>query len=39
MAELIGLSDRLLVLKQGRIVHRFERAAGILEHDIVRYMT
>jgi ABC-type sugar transport system ATPase subunit len=38
MPELIGMSDRLLVLKQGRVAHAFERTEGVSEHDIVKHM-
>jgi ABC-type sugar transport system ATPase subunit len=38
MPELIGMAERLLVLKQGRIAHMFDLAAGLTEHDIVKHM-
>jgi ribose transport system ATP-binding protein len=38
MPELIGMSDRLLVLKQGRVAHAFDRTDGVSEHDIVKHM-
>ncbi|MDQ0393267.1 sugar ABC transporter ATP-binding protein [Labrys monachus] len=39
MPELIGLADRLLVLRQGRIAHSFNATADLAEHEIVRHMT
>jgi ABC-type sugar transport system ATPase subunit len=39
MPELLGMADRLLVFRGGRIVHEFEDAAATSEHEIVRYMT
>jgi ribose transport system ATP-binding protein len=38
MPELIGMSDRLLVLRQGQITHRIETAADATEHDIIGHM-
>ena len=38
MAELIGMSDRLLVMKDGRITKEFERNGKITEQDIIQYM-
>ncbi len=38
LPELLGLADRLLVMRHGEIVHRCE-AVGASEHDIVRHMT
>ena len=39
MPELIGMSDRLLVLRQGVMVRDFNSLEGVQEHDIVQYMT
>jgi ribose transport system ATP-binding protein len=39
MPELIGMSDRLLVFRSGRIVHEFTSAAAAAEHEIVSHMT
>jgi ABC-type sugar transport system ATPase subunit len=39
MPELIGMADRLLVFRSGRIVHQFTNAAATAEHEIVRHMT
>ena len=38
LAELIGMSDRLLVLKDGRIEKVFERSSELKETDIIHYM-
>lgn len=38
MAELIGMSDRLLVMKDGRIAKEFERSSTLGEADIIQYM-
>jgi ABC-type sugar transport system ATPase subunit len=39
MPELIGMSDRLVVLRQGLIAREFPSAEGVQEHDVVQYMT
>ncbi|MCB8877741.1 sugar ABC transporter ATP-binding protein [Acidisoma silvae] len=39
MPELIGMSDRLIVLRQGVVAHEFASVSGIEEHDVVQYMT
>ncbi|MBW4025360.1 MAG: sugar ABC transporter ATP-binding protein [Proteobacteria bacterium] len=39
MLELIGMSDRLMVLRQGVMVHEFNSLDHVEEHDIVQYMT
>ncbi|MDR2043422.1 MAG: sugar ABC transporter ATP-binding protein [Clostridium sp.] len=38
MAELIGMSDRLLVMKNGRIAAWFPRSADLSESKIIEYM-
>ena len=38
MAELIGMVDRLLVMKDGKITKEFERSADLSESDIINYM-
>lgn len=38
MAELIGMSDRLLVMKDGRAVREFPRSSELGESDIIKYM-
>ena len=39
MPELIGMSDRLVVLRQGVMVREFDSLDRVEEHDIVQYMT
>jgi ribose transport system ATP-binding protein len=39
MPELIGMSDRLVVLRQGVMVREFDTLDDVEEHDIVQYMT
>jgi ribose transport system ATP-binding protein len=39
MPELIGMSDRLIVLRQGVAAWEFASMDGVQEHDIVQYMT
>jgi ABC-type sugar transport system ATPase subunit len=39
MPELIGMSDRLVVLRQGVMVREFDSLDYVQEHDIVQYMT
>ena len=39
MPELIGMSDRLVVLRQGVVAREFNTMGGVEEHDIVEYMT
>jgi ribose transport system ATP-binding protein len=39
MPELIGMSDRLVVLRQGVVVQEFDAPENVEEHDIVQYMT
>ncbi len=38
MAELIGMSDRLIVMKDGKIEKEFERSSELSESDIIKYM-
>lgn len=38
MPELIGLADRLIVLRRGVIVHEFDSLENVAEHDIVQHM-
>ena len=38
MAELIGMSDRLLVMKDGRLQKEFMRSPELSESDIIEYM-
>lgn len=39
MPELIGMSDRLVVLRQGVVSWEFATLDGVEEHDVVKYMT
>ena len=38
MAELIGMSDRLIVMKDSRIAKEFKRSADLSETDVIEYM-
>lgn len=38
MPELIGMSDRLVVLRQGVMAHEFDSLENIKEHEIVQYI-
>lgn len=38
MSELIGMSDRLVVMKDGRIMKEFPRSNKLSEADIIQYM-
>ena len=38
MAELIGMSDRLLIMKDGRITKEFERSADLTDSKVIDYM-
>lgn len=38
MTELIGMSDRLIVMKDGEIKKEFERSQSLCEADIIKYM-
>lgn len=38
LPELIGMSDRLLIMKDGRISGEFFRSASMTEHDIIKKM-
>lgn len=38
MPELIGMSDRLLVMKDGKITKEFTRSEDLSESDIIKYM-
>ena len=38
MPELIGMADRLVVLRRGVMVHEFDSLENVKEHDIVQYM-
>lgn len=38
MAELIGMADRLIIMKEGRIMKEFPRSEQLSESDIIQYM-
>lgn len=38
LQELIGMSDRILILKDGRITGEYERSRELNEHDLVKVM-
>lgn len=38
MPELIGMSDRLIIMKDGRITKEFERSAELTDAEIIKYM-
>ena len=38
LPELIGCSDRILIIKNGEVAKIFERAEGVSEHRIVQVM-
>ena len=38
MAELIGMADRLMVMKDGAIAKEFQRSRTLSEQDVIRYM-
>lgn len=38
LPELIGMSDRILIMKDGNIVHEAKRADHPNEHDLIEYM-
>ena len=38
LPELIGMSDRILVMKDGKINHEFLRSEDLKEEDIINYM-
>jgi len=38
LAELIGMSDRILIMKDGQFTKEFPRDPSLKEHDIIHYM-
>ncbi len=38
MPELMGMSDRLIIMKDGRITKEFERSADLSDTEIIKYM-
>ena len=38
MAELIGMCDRIMILKDGKVTKTFERSETLTETSIIHYM-
>ena len=38
MTELMGMADRLIIMKDGRITKEFTRSAQLSDHEIIKYM-
>ncbi len=38
LTELLGMSDRILIMKNGEIAHEFARSEELTEHDLIEYM-
>ena len=38
LAEIIGMSDRILTMKDGELTHEFLRDPDLEESDIIKYM-
>ena len=38
MPELIGMADRLVVLRRGVVVHEFDSLENVEEHNVVQHM-
>lgn len=38
MAELMGMADRLVIMKDGRIMKEFARSPELSDHEIIKYM-
>ena len=38
LPELMGMSDRLLIMKDGRIAREFERSPDLSDAEIIQYM-
>ena len=38
LPELIGMSDRIMILKDGKLAKTFSRSADLTETDIIHYM-
>ena len=39
MSELLGMSDRLIVLRKGKVANEFPSVEGLEEREVVEYMT
>ena len=38
LAEIIGMSDRIIIMKDGAVSGEFERSEDITEHKLIEYM-
>jgi ribose transport system ATP-binding protein len=38
LPEILGMSDRILTMKDGQITHSFTRSSDLKEADIIHYM-
>ena len=38
MTELMGMSDRLVIMKDGRIMKEFDRSPDLTDAEIIKYM-
>jgi ribose transport system ATP-binding protein len=38
MAEIIGMADRLIVMKDSKIAKEFDRSESLSETDVIEYM-
>ena len=38
LTELLGMSDRILIMKNGAISHEFSRSESLSEHDLIEHM-
>ena len=38
LPELIGMSDRIVIMKDGKITKEFDRSADLTQEEIVKYM-
>ena len=38
MTELMGMSDRLIIMKDGPITREFQRSPELSDHEIIKYM-
>ena len=38
MPELMGMSDRIIIMKDGEITKEFERSADLSDAEIIQYM-
>ena len=38
MPELMGMSDRLIIMKDGKIMKEFARSADLSDAEIIKYM-